>query len=134
MICPESVKIEKDKTFECTAEFGTAKATVVMHQEDDKGNVKVVSVKGILISKKAEVAIADQLGQRFNAHFTVDCGTRVRPATPGDKFTCTAKDVAGKGGPVTVTVKDADGNVHFELGAPDAPAPAPAPAAPAPAP
>lgn len=127
--CPESVKIEKGATFECTAELGSAKANVVLRQEDDKGYVKVVSVKGIIVGKKAEAAIAEQLGQRFNAHFTVDCGAPVRAATPGDKFTCAAKDAAGKGGPVTVTVKDADGNVHFELGAPDAPAPEPAPEA-----
>lgn len=130
VICPDAVKAEKGKTFECTAEFGTVKATVVLNQDDDKGNVTVASVKGLIVSKKAEAVLAEQLGQRFNAHFTVDCGARVRAATPGDKFTCEAKDAAGKGGPVTVTIKDADGNVHFDLGAPEAPAPEPAPAAP----
>lgn len=121
--CPESVKIEKGKTFECTADFGAAKATVVMSQEDDEGFVKVTSVTGILIGKKAEAAIAERLGKQFNAHFTVDCGAPVRAATAGDSFTCTANDGAGKGGPVTVTVKDASGNVRFALGSPgDAPA------------
>lgn len=126
--CPESVKIEKGTTFECTAEFGATKATVVMTQEDDEGFVKITSVTGILIGKKAEAAIAEQLGKRFNAHFTVDCGAPVRAATAGDRFTCSAKDAAGKGGPVTVTVKDASGNVRFELGGSgDAPAGEPAP-------
>jgi hypothetical protein len=129
VICPESVKIEKGKTFECTADFGAAKATVVMSQEDDEGFVKITSVTGILIGKKAEAAIAERLGKQFNAHFTVDCGAPVRAATAGDRFTCSAKDAAGKGGPVTVTVKDASGNVRFDLGAPGgAPAQEAAPA------
>jgi hypothetical protein len=130
VICPDEVKAEKGKTFECTAEFGTVKATVVLNQDDDQGNVTVAAVKGLIVGKKAEAVLVEQLGKRFNAHFTVDCGARVRPATPGDTFTCTAKDEEGKGGPVTVTVKDVEGNVRFELGAPEAPAAEPAPATP----
>ncbi len=126
--CPTSVKIAKDKMFDCTASFGAAKAIVVLHQEDDKGFVKIASVSGIVIGKQAEAGIADLLGKRFNAHFTVDCGARIRASTPGDRFTCTATDAAGKGGPVTVTIKDANGNVDYALGEPgDAPADAPAP-------
>lgn len=126
--CPDKVKISKGTSFECTVLFGTAPAKVVLEQQDDEGFVKITSVTGILIATKLEAAIADQLGGKLNAHFTVACGDRVRPSTPGDRFTCTAKDAQGATGPVTVIVKDDQGNVRFDLGAPTGEAPAEAPA------
>ena len=39
--CPASVKGETGKTFECKAAFDTPTATVVMVQNDDKGNVTI---------------------------------------------------------------------------------------------
>jgi len=138
--CPDSVKIEAGTMFECTVAFGAPKAVVVMSQDDDKGNVTIKSITGILIASKLEKAISDDFGSKLNVHITTACGDRVRTATAGDKFTCDARDAKGNGGKVMVTVKDTAGNVNFELVRPEAPtepaptAPAPAPTEPAPAP
>jgi len=133
--CPDSVKIAAGTMFECTVAFGAPKATVVISQDDDKGNVTIKSITGILIAAKLEKAISDDFGSKLNVHITTTCGDRVRTATAGDKFTCDARDAKGDGGKVMVTVKDTSGNVSFELVRPEAPTePAPAPTEPAPTP
>ena len=116
--CPRSVAVEKGKTFECTAKFGAAVATVTIDQNDDQGNVTIKSVTGILVSSKLETQIAEHFGKQMNAHIEVACGDRIRPAKPGDTFTCDAKDAAGATAKINVKVKDASGAVDFELAKP----------------
>jgi len=116
--CPRSVAAEKGKTFECTAKFGAAVATVTIDQNDDQGNVTIKSVTGILISSKLEKQIADHFGKQMNAHVEVACGDRIRPSNAGDTFTCDAKDAAGATAKVNVQVKDATGAVDFALAKP----------------
>jgi hypothetical protein len=114
--CPESVKIEKDKTFECTAAWtGGATAKVTLKQDDDKGNVTVQSATGILVSTKLEKQIADHFGKANNKHVDAACGDRVRPSTVGLEFQCEIKDAQGSTAKVNVKVKDDQGNVDFAL-------------------
>lgn len=114
--CPDSVAIEKGKTFECTAKFGAAVATVVIEQNDDEGNVTIKSSTGILIAHKLEELIADRIGKQLNVHVEATCaGDRVRPATPGLTFQCDATDANGASAKINVKVKDADGNVDLEV-------------------
>jgi len=113
--CPDSVKAEKGKTFECTAKFGTVSAIVVIDQDDDQGNVTIKSVTGILVASKLEKQIGDHFGKQANAHVEVTCGDRVRAATVGDTFQCDAKDAGGATAKVNVKVKGTDGAVDFEL-------------------
>lgn len=127
--CPDKVKMEKGKSFDCTAKFGGTTATVTMHQDDDQGNVTVIKITGILISKKAEEVIAKEVSSQVKAQVTVDCGDRVRTAKAGETFSCTATDPNGSKAQIDVIVKDDTGNVSWKLIPPTAPA-APAPAAP----
>jgi hypothetical protein len=129
--CPEKVAAKKDATFECTAAFGPATATVAIVQTDDKGGVSITSITGILIAARLEKQIADSLGQRLNAHVTVSCGERVRPAVAGDKFMCEAKDAKGASGKIAVDVADATGKVSWAAVPPEGAAPPADPAAPA---
>src|SRR5512147_2945244 len=77
VVCPDEVAIKKLATFECTAHFGSAAATVVIQQKDDAGNVTISAISGITVSKRAEEAIAKGIGESANVHVTVDCGPRV---------------------------------------------------------
>jgi hypothetical protein len=114
--CPASVKIEKDKTFECTAAFGpNAAAKVTIKQDDDQGNITIQSATGILVSSKLEKQIADHFGKANNKHVDAACGDRVRASTAGLEFQCEIKDAAGSTAKVNVKVKDTDGNVDFAL-------------------
>ena len=79
----------------------------------------------------AAVRLEGQTGTKVK----VDCGPRVRAATPGDTFRCRATDDAGKSGEFEVKVKDVTGNVDFRLvgeGAPPAPEAPPVAEPPAP--
>lgn len=114
--CPDSVKIEKDKTFDCTAAFpGGASSKITMKQNDDQGNITVQSATGILVSTKLEKQIADHFGKANNKHVDAACGDRVRSSTPGLEFQCEIKDAAGQTAKVNVKVKDESGAVDFAL-------------------
>lgn len=128
--CPASVKAETGATFDCTAAFGDVKSTITLKQNDDKGNVTIVSNTGLVVSAKMEQTIADGLKEQLHGDFKVNCGPRVHASTPNDHFTCDAAQVGGtgRGGKIAVTVKDANGNVSWEAqDAPPPPAAAPTP-------
>lgn len=129
--CPDRVASKKDATFECTVSFGSATAKVSIVQTDDKGGVSITSVTGILLASKLEAQIAESLGQKLNAHVTVNCGERVRAAVAGDKFLCEAKDAKGASGKVAVSVEDTSGKVSFAIVPAEATPPPADPAAPA---
>jgi hypothetical protein len=113
--CPHKVAIETGKTFECTATFGKPVANVLIVQNDDKGNVTMQSITGILIASKLENAIAEDFGNKLNAKITAACGDRVRAATPGETFTCDVTDAKGASAKAEVLVKDTTGQVTFRL-------------------
>jgi len=132
--CPDSVKIEKDKVFDCTVSFGSAVATVSIRQNDEEGNVTITTITGILIAEKLEKQISDAIGAKLNVHVTTNCGERVRVSKAGDTFTCQAKDAKGEGGTIAVNVKDSSGNVDWKLVGSDGAAPPATPPSEVPAP
>lgn len=114
--CPASVKIEKGGTFECTAKFGPkVEAKVAIQQDDAQGNVTIKSISGILVSRRLEQEIAETAGKQTNTHLDVTCGDRVRAAVPDTTFQCDVKDASGQTAKVNVKVKDATGNVSWEI-------------------
>jgi hypothetical protein len=131
--CPEKVKIKTGDTFVCTAKFPAAEATVTISQDDDKGNVTIKSINGILIVSKLEAQIADQVGKQVGAQVTAECGEGVQPAVAGSKIMCEVKDANGGGAKVETLVKDTAGNVSFRV-IPNAPAPTDPATPPTPAP
>lgn len=113
--CPDDVKLEKDKTFECTATFGTHNATVVIKQTDDEGSVVVERINGVVVASQLEEAIAKDLGASKNVHVTAQCGARVQPLVAGNKIACTAKDAQQNAYNIEVLLKDAQGNYGWRI-------------------
>jgi Domain of unknown function (DUF4333) len=127
--CPDKVAGAKGARFDCTIVFEGAKAVVTLEQLDDKGYIQIQAVTGVLSSTKLEKVLIERIKPSATGEVTVDCGPRVRPATPGDTFRCKAAVVGSGSAEVEVKVKDDTGNVDFQMVAPPAP---PAPEAPAP--
>lgn len=129
--CPDKVKVEKGGKFECKVVVGGVTATAKLEQTDDKTNVEIKALTGLLLTPALEQQIHDRLAEKATVKIVVDCGPRVRASTPGDTFQCHAKDEAGATADIDVKVKDEVGNVSFEVTkvVPAATAPA-APAAP----
>ena len=116
--CPDKVKVEKGGKFECKVVVGGVTATAKLEQTDDKTNVEIKALTGLLLTPALEQQILARLAKETTSKIVVDCGPRVRASTPGETFQCHAKDEVG--------------NVSFEVTkvvpAPTAPE---APAAPA---
>ncbi len=138
--CPAKVKVEKGGRFDCSVVVGGVTATVTVEQTDDKTNVEVKALSGLLITSKLEAQILERLSKQATTKIEVDCGPRVRAATPGETFECHAHDALGAAATILVKVTDTIGNVHFEVtkvepaptppAAETAPEPPAAPAAP----
>lgn len=117
--CPESRTAKANDTFECTvAPQGGGRLVVKITQKDDQGNVawEVVKTEGLLDLAALETQIKDGIKAQIAQDVTVACGEKFRAAEPGKTFECTATDAAGTKGPVTVTMKDTEGNVSWSLG------------------
>ena len=118
--CPtESRTAKAGESFECTVtpQIG-GKLTIKVDQEDDKGNVKwsVVKTEGLLDLQLVESSVVAGLKEQASVDATVTCGGgKYRAATPGDTFTCQAKTSDSEAA-VTVTVKDASGNISWAVG------------------
>jgi len=117
--CPPDVKIKKDDVFDCSITMGDAKGTYRVTQTDDKGNIAFEMVEYFLMSAQIEEAIVGMLKEKTGVTGRVDCGPRVRVSTPGTSFFCTAVDDQGKKLKVSVDVKDAKGNVRFNVVGPE---------------
>lgn len=106
------------QSFDCTARGQVAaRFTVEVDQQDGRGNVtwKVTTSHGVLGLRKLEARIAESLRVRLGLNATVDCGGVYREADPGKSFDCRATDAKGESASVAVTMKDAEGNVHWRL-------------------
>jgi hypothetical protein len=124
--CPKRVKVEKGGRFDCEIAFGDVKGVATIEQKDAETNVEVVAVTGLLYMSKLEGVLLGRLQQQTSANVSVDCGPRVRAATPGDVFRCRATNGDGGSLDVEVKVKDVTGNVDFAV-VPDSVREAPAP-------
>jgi hypothetical protein len=81
---------------------------------NDQGNFDS-NTKGLLILSKIEDLIKRTVKERANVDVTADCGGKLRPAIPGDSFTCQVKDTQGETRNAQVTVKDEQGNINVKL-------------------
>ena len=116
--CPESREIKANDTFECTATPAMGgKLTVKVTQKDDKGNIawEVAKSEGLLDLVALETVIKNGLKEQSETEATVSCGGKFRAAEAGKTFECTATDPEGAKHQVAVTIKDAAGNVSYEV-------------------
>jgi hypothetical protein len=131
--CPEKVAIAKDSSFDCTAHYpNNINIKLTMKQTSDKGDVVVTAVSGVVMSKAIERQVIEGVKKQKNVDATVDCGDRMRPATPGSTFNCKLSDKEGGTAVVVVKVKDETGSIEWSVEA--APPAADAAEAPKPAP
>jgi len=119
VVCPtESRAAKAGDTFECVAtpkEGG--KLTIKVTQDDDKGNVKweVVKSEGLIDLKVVEASIVTGLKEQARVDATVSCGGKYRAAKAGESFECQAKIVDKGDATIVVTMKDATGNISWEV-------------------
>jgi Domain of unknown function (DUF4333) len=118
--CPQEAPPAKaGDTFECVAipkEGG--KLTVKVTQKDDKGNVdwEVEKSEGLINLQTVEQAVAKGIKEQTEADSTVSCGgAKFRGVKPGETFDCEATAPDGTKSTVTVTEKDAEGNISWAL-------------------
>jgi hypothetical protein len=112
--------VKAGTTFECTATPTLGgKLTVKVTENDNAGNVswELTKIDGLLDLQKAEQAVAKGFKEQTGADVTVSCGGRWRAGKTGETFECTAKNADGTETPVTVTEKDADGNIAWSTNA-----------------
>jgi hypothetical protein len=112
VVCPKDVKAKKGDTFRCivTGRDGT-KGSVVVAQQDDKGNVHVSAP--FLHTREAEVSIAEQIKKQTKAVVSVTCPEIVLPVKDS-KFRCQGTD-GNQTRPITATMTDASGNFRFKV-------------------
>ena len=123
--CPQAPPdVKAGTTFECTATPSLGgKLTVKVTENDNVGNVswEVTKTEGLLNLQTIESAVAKGLKEQTGADATVSCGGRWRAAKAGETFECQAKTADGTEATVTVTTKDAEGNITWALNAAPAP-------------
>ena len=115
--CPDTREMKANDTFECTATPSIGgKLTVQVSQKDDKGNITwaVSKSEGLLDLVALETLITNGL-KEGGTEATISCGGKYRAAEAGKSFECTATAAEGEKAQVAVTIKDAAGNVSFEL-------------------
>jgi len=117
--CPsESRAAKAGDTFECTGkpEIGGS-ISVQVTQKDDLGNIewKVLKSTGLFDMRETEAAVERGLADQVEAEVEISCGDRWRVGEVGDTFECEGKDADGPIPPVTITVKDAEGNISWAM-------------------
>jgi hypothetical protein len=120
--CPQETRAAKaGDTFECEAKPQEGGHLVVkVTQKDDQGNInwEMVKIEGFVNLKLAEEAITKGLKEQAGADFTVTCGDgakKLQVAQPGGTFDCKATAADGSTQDVTVTMKDAEGNINWAV-------------------
>jgi hypothetical protein len=115
--CPEVEDPEVGQTFECTAQVEGQDVRIGVTVTDaEEGIVDVTSLDAILEIATLEAMIADDMTQQSGFDVTVECSDEdYLVAEVGSLLTCEASDGAGSTASIAVTVKDAEGNVSFEM-------------------
>jgi len=112
--CPNNANFRAGGTFECQARAVGVNFRIQVKMGNDQGNFDS-NTKGLLILSKIEDLIKRTVKERANVDVTADCGGKLRPAIPGDSFTCQVKDRQGETRNAQVTVKDEQGNINVKL-------------------
>lgn len=115
VICPDDVDGKKGTKFECAAEIEGQKLSIAVVMKDDEGNASFEPTQAVLDIRRAEEAMATDLGNQLQAELEVDCGDRdFLVADPHDTFDCTLSDAEGNRVGLRVTVADVEGHVQYE--------------------
>lgn len=112
--CPNNANFRAGGTFECQAKAQGVNFKIQVKMEDDQGKFDSYT-KGLLILTKIEDLIKKTVKERANINVTADCGGKVRPAIPGNVFTCQVRNRQGETSTAQVTVKDERGNINVKL-------------------
>lgn len=118
LTCPKKVKIVKGGTFTCSYDDEISTGTVTVTMTDTKGTIsfKVTDVAALLdmaaLKDQIEAFLVKESGG--TAVTSVGCPDQ-KSAEPGKSFVCTFKLEIGQTGEVTVTMKDASGNVGLKI-------------------
>ena len=117
--CPQESRAAKaGDTFECTGkpEIGGS-LRVQVTQKDDQGNIewKVLKSTGLFDMRETEAAVEKGLADQVGAEVKMSCGDRWRVGEVGDTFECEGEGADGPIPPVTITIKDAEGNISWSM-------------------
>lgn len=110
--------VKAGTTFDCVATPTVGgRLTVKITENDDAGNIswEVTKTEGLLNLQTIEQAVAKGLKEQTETDATVSCGGRWRATKPGETFECEAKTADGGVSKISVTTKDADGNISWKL-------------------
>jgi hypothetical protein len=109
--CPQDLEAKKGSRFQCVVTLQGDRLTANVTQTDSSGGLRYELAEQILTANSVAKAI------RAQYHATsVDCGKRTYwVAHPNRAFTCRAKDDAGGAARITVTVRDARGNIDLDI-------------------
>lgn len=116
--CPGAVPMKQGHAFTCKLRAGGVEAQVQATQTDANGYVTwQLSPEMIVVDRLRPLArrVVEEDLMPLDAPPPLDCGASLRPATPGDTFTC-GVDLPGEHDvQIEVRVKDADANVGVSL-------------------
>ncbi|MDX2098450.1 MAG: DUF4333 domain-containing protein [Leptolyngbyaceae cyanobacterium bins.59] len=111
--CPEGVKKEGGRSFECRGELeGQKSFPIVVHQRDDQGAVdwEVLNSKTVLNLKSLQLEVRRALRGPTGKEPKVNCGGFYRLNTPGDSFECQVVKEDEQEGAIAVRI-DPQGNL-----------------------
>src|SRR5262245_17339308 len=105
--CPPKVRRASGTTFTCTVQLPGSFLVVDALQQDTSGAFTLTTPQAVLTKRALEQFVA----ANASLDATVDCGPAFTIRRPGDQVKCTASLADGTQRTVTLTVRDAAGNV-----------------------
>jgi hypothetical protein len=113
--CPDKIEIKAEAISECKISIVNTEIRLQVTQKDDKGNLSFKILDALMGVKKMESSLTSQLMKTKNIEAKISCGEAEYVShAPGDVFTCAATTAKGEQ-KISITVKDATGNVDWEL-------------------
>lgn len=106
--CPENVKLEAGKTFNCVGEMDNGyTVTITAKQQDGKGAIAwdVPNAKGLINIPKLEALMQEAVATKISTRPSVTCGGIYRAIKPGEGFECQVAYKVMKPVPSSKTVK-----------------------------
>ena len=119
--CPENRQAAAGDTFECKVVPDSGGELVVkVTQKDDQGNIswELTNTTNLIQLGLLAEHITKGMKEQMGMDAAVDCGGKYRVAVAGKTFECTATMALGRQARVTVTMKDDQGQVSWDVKAP----------------
>jgi hypothetical protein len=110
--CPREVEQAKGANFDCKATIANSAGTVIIvkvTQTSDDGEVHIEHGSKIQPAEHVERGLAGQIKDETGRTVRVDCGSRVRMAVPGTKFSCKVQGEDGVAFEEEITITDESG-------------------------